>query len=125
MAASSGDNKTACQRCDTQSPLDRFSGILKDKYKVALNQLKKHQPHVVPPWWTSPFVCTNESGEDTIKEHDVTRPATIYRSGINGHVRAAVVAPLLRADGICTKRTQYMANPTPLLCTQQSSRAKC
>ncbi|GBF62505.1 hypothetical protein TMEN_5051 [Trichophyton mentagrophytes] len=42
MAAISGDSR----RRDTQSPLGRFSSILKYKYKVELDRLEKRQLHV-------------------------------------------------------------------------------
>lgn len=32
-----------------QSPLGRFSNILKDKYNIKLERLEKRQPHIVPP----------------------------------------------------------------------------
>lgn len=64
------------------------------------------------PWWTPPPTRINKPAKDAIKEHDTTEPGTtrIYtdRSGINGHVGAAAVAPALRVDSVDIERTQYI-----------------
>lgn len=62
---------------DARIPLDRFSGMLETKFDVQLQRLEKHQPHVVPPWWTPPFICISESADEVIKEHDATSTDTV------------------------------------------------
>ncbi|OKL55294.1 hypothetical protein UA08_09424 [Talaromyces atroroseus] len=108
----SGDTRTPIQRRSEQSPLDRFSSTLESKHGLRLERLEKRIPHVVPPWWIPPPVRINESAEGAVKEHDATEPETlrIYTdgSGINGHVGAAAVTPAVQANGIYSKRTQYM-----------------
>ncbi|OAA33977.1 Ribonuclease H-like protein [Beauveria brongniartii RCEF 3172] len=92
------------------SPLDRLSNMLHSKYGIQLSQLEKRQPHIVPPWWSPPFIRINESASDAIKEHDATTPDTIRiytdGSGIEGHVGAAAV--LAQTDGNYTKRAEYL-----------------
>ncbi|OAA33901.1 zinc knuckle domain protein [Beauveria brongniartii RCEF 3172] len=92
------------------APLDQLSNILERKYGVQLSQLEKRRPHIVPPWWSPPFIRINESANDAIKEHDATAPDTvrIYTdgSGIDGHVGAAAV--LVQNDGNYTTRTEYL-----------------
>jgi hypothetical protein len=92
-----------------QSPLNQFSSILKSKYNIQLERLEKRQQHVVPPWWIPPFTCIEESPEATSR-----RMLCIYidGSGIDGHVGAAAVAPMLQLRNVCTKRMEYMGTST-------------
>lgn len=98
------------------SPLDRLSNVLANKYNVPLERLEKRQQHVVPPWWTPPFICIGTSPEDAINQHDAADPQAlcIYTdgSGIDGHVGAAAVVPKLHLQGISAKRTKYMGTTT-------------
>jgi ribonuclease HI len=99
-----------------QSPLNQFSSILKSKYNIQLKRLEKRQQHVVPPWWIPPFTCIDETPEEAVKQHDATdrRMLCIYTdgSGIDGHVSAAAVAPMLQLGDVCTKRMEYMGKST-------------
>lgn len=108
--ASSEDNNMA------QSPLNQFSSILERKYNLQLDRLEKRQPYIVLPWWIPPFIRIAETPELAVKEHDATEPTTlaIYTdgSGINGHVGAAAIAPMLRIPGIRTKRMEYTGKST-------------
>ena len=87
-----------------------------DKSDIQLNQLEKRPPHVVPPWWGPPFTHIAESPEIALMEHDATDPSTlcVYTdgSGIDGHVGAAVVAPMLAIQGIRAKSMKYMGTST-------------
>jgi ribonuclease HI len=99
-----------------RSPLNQFSSILESKYNIQLNRLEKRQQHVVPPWWTPPFTCIDETLEDAVKHHDITdvRTLSVYTdgSGIDGHVGAAAVAPMLQLRDVRTKRMEYMGKST-------------
>jgi hypothetical protein len=100
----------------TQSPFDRCSNMLENKYNIQLDRLEKRQQHVVPPWWTPPFTRIAESPELAMNQHDATKIVTlcIYTNGssINGHAGAVVIAPALPLDGCRMKRTEYMGKST-------------
>jgi hypothetical protein len=100
----------------TQSPLNQFSSILESKYNIQLDRLEKRQQHIVLPWWIPPFACIDESPEAAVKQHDATyrRTLCIYAdgSGIDGHVGAAAIAPMLQLRDIRTKRMEYMGKST-------------
>jgi ribonuclease HI len=97
-----------------QSPLNRSLSILESKYNIQLDRLEKRQPHIVPLWWIPPLTRIAESPEVAVKEHDATEPATLCvytdRSGIDGHVGAAAIAPALR--GVRSKRIEYIGTAT-------------
>uniref|UniRef100_A0A1L7UN13 Reverse transcriptase n=1 Tax=Fusarium mangiferae TaxID=192010 RepID=A0A1L7UN13_FUSMA len=99
---------------NVKSPLDQLSNILERKYRVNLSRLEKRQPHLVPPWWTPPFVRIAGSADEAIEEHDEAEPVTIRiytdGSGINGHVGAAAIAPELRINGVNARRLEYMGS---------------
>ena len=105
MARTGGNNRN-------RSPLDRLSNLLENKYNIHLDRLEMRQPHVVPPWWTPPFTRIDKSPEEAIEQHQATDPRTlrIYTdgSGIDGHVRAAAVAPAVLVPGIPATRMEYM-----------------
>ncbi|CRG91086.1 hypothetical protein PISL3812_08134 [Talaromyces islandicus] len=72
--------------------------------------------NIVPPWWTPPYIRIAESPEAAVKEHNATEPTTlcVYTdgSGIDGHVGAAAIAPMLPFQDIRKKRTEYMGTST-------------
>jgi hypothetical protein len=63
------DMATPRGKTDALSPLARFLNILEQKYNVQLDKLENRVPHVVPPWWTPPFIQVNESAEGAIRGH--------------------------------------------------------
>ena len=99
-----------------QSPLHRSLNTLEKKYHIQLSRLEKRQPHIVPPWWTTPFTRIADLPNVAIKEHDATDPAMlcVYTdgSGIGRHVGAAAIAPTLQLPDIRRKRTAYMGTST-------------
>ncbi len=96
---------------DDQSPLDRFSNILERKHEVQLDCLEKRQLHIVAPGGLR-RPSTSTTPPWSHQEHDAMDPETIRictdGSGINDHVGAAAVAPMLSNSGINAKRMQYM-----------------
>ncbi|CRG90417.1 putative RNA-directed DNA polymerase from transposon BS [Talaromyces islandicus] len=100
----------------TRSPLSQLSNLLENKFNVNLDRLEKRQPHIVPPWWTPPYIRIAESPEAAVKEHNATEPTTlcVYTdgSGIDGRVGAAATAPMLPFQDIQKKRTEYMGTST-------------
>ena len=99
-----------------QSPLQRSSSILENKYHVQLTRLEKRQPHIVRPWWTPPFTQIADTLEIAIKEHDATEPATlrVYTDGscIDGCIGAAAIAPTPPHQDTLTKRMEYVGAST-------------
>jgi ribonuclease HI len=99
-----------------QSPLDRLSSALRDKYGVNVDRLERRQQHIVPPWWSPPPTRIAKSREEAIKEHDATDKETmcIYSdgSGHKGHIAAAAVTPVLHREGAWTKKSVYMGKAT-------------
>ena len=109
MATTGGNNRN-------QSPLDRLTDLLENKYTTQLDRLERRQQHVVPPWWTPPFTRTDKSPEEAIEQHQATDPQTlrIYTdgSGIDGHVGAAAVASVMPIEEVPATRTAYMGTAT-------------
>ena len=107
--------RRATRKRNTLSPLDQFAETLERKYQVQPDRLEKRRPHVVPPWWSPPFVRIAQSAEVAIHEHDDTELGTVclYTDGssIGGHVGAAAVAPAFHG-GTTVKRMEYMGLAT-------------
>ena len=76
-----------------QSPLDQFSSILENKYNIQLDRLEKRQQHIVPPWWTPPFTCIDETPEAAVKHHDATDLRTLSFTPMEAALMAMLALP--------------------------------